>query len=188
MYTDTTNSVEFKIIGNNLKEFLQGLITNNINNIDNGPVETFILTPQGKIKHQVTITDKGDSFNILCTNDQGDLFKFLNMYAMLKRIVVEKVNVQNVYDKKYFLRLLEKGKLDTNFLTQPSLYPAEVDDSLVDYNKGCYIGQEVVARMHYKQKNKKQILIRNKADTMYSTAKVLLEIENWIIVKVPVNV
>ena len=74
MYVDTVNPVEFKIIGKDLKEFLQGLITNNINNIDKEPVETFILTPQGKIKHQIKITDKGDGFSILCTNDQSDLF------------------------------------------------------------------------------------------------------------------
>ena len=186
MFVDTTNPVEFKIIGKDLKEFLQGLITNNINNIDKEPVETFILTPQGKIKHQVTITDKGDGFSILCTNDQGDLFKFLNMYGMLKKIVIEKVDVKEVYDKKYFLRLLEQGKLDTNFLTQPSLYPAEVDDSLVDYKKGCYIGQEVVSRMNHRQKNKKQIKILNILNTKPSDAKVLLEIENYIIIKVPV--
>lgn len=186
MYVDTINPVEFKIVGEDLKDFLQGLITNNINNIDKEPVETFILTPQGKIKHQVTITDKGDGFSILCTNDQGDLFKFLNMYGMLKKIVIEKVDVKEVYDKKYFLRLLEQGKLDTNFLTQPSLYPAEVDDSLVDYKKGCYIGQEVVSRMNHRQKNKKQIKIANILNTKPSDAKVLLEIENYIIIKVPV--
>ena len=186
MYVDTINPVEFKIVGEDLKDFLQGLITNNINNIDKEPVETFILTPQGKIKHQVKITDKGDGFSILCTNDQSDLFAFLNLYGKFKGIVVEKVDVKEVYDKKYFLRLLEQGKLDTNFLTQPSLYPAEVDDSLVDYKKGCYIGQEVVSRMNHRQKNKKQIKILNILNTKPSDAKVLLEIENYIIIKVPV--
>jgi len=186
MYVDTINPVEFKIIGEDLKDFLQGLITNNINNIDKEPVETFILTPQGKIKHQVTITDNGDSFNILCTNDQGDLFKFLNMYGMLKKIVIEKIDVQEVYDKKYFLKLLEQGKLDTNFLTQPSLYPAEVNEDLVDYKKGCYVGQEVVARMKFRQKNRKEIKILEANTELPPSSKMLLEIENYIIIKVPV--
>ena len=185
MYVETINPVKFKVMGDDLKGFFQGLITTNIENIDKEPVETFILTPQGKIKHQVTITDNGDSFDVLCSNNQGDLFKFLNMYGMLKKIVIEKVDVQEVYDKKYFLKLLEQGKLDTNFLTQPSLYPAEVNEDLVDYKKGCYVGQEVVARMKFKQKNRKEIKILKANSELPPSSKVLLEIDNFVIVKKP---
>ena len=107
------------------------------------------------------------------------------MYGILKKIVIEKIDVQEVYDKKYFLKLLEQGKLDTNFLTQPSLYPAEVNEDLVDYKKGCYVGQEVVARMKFKQKNRKEIKILEANSELPPSSKVLLEIDNFVIVKKP---
>ena len=181
-FVETSNPVELKLTGKNLKGFLQGLITNNINSVSQEPVETFVLTPQGKIKHQITITEKEDHFTIHCTNDQSDLFAFFNLYAKLSGVKIEKFELQDTYDKEYFLNLLSQGKIDTNFIIQPSLLPSEVDDSLVDYKKGCYVGQEVVARMKYKQKNKKIIKVFEQPP---EGAKVLLNIENYVIAKVP---
>jgi folate-binding protein YgfZ len=86
---------------------------------------------------------------------------------------------------------LSEGKLDTNFMVQPSLFPSEVDDSLIDYTKGCYVGQEVVSRMNHKQKNKKIIKIYKseqlKSIHLPASHKTLLEIDGYTIIKEPVE-
>ena len=92
MYVETINPVRFKVTGDDLKGFFQGLITNNIKNID-GHLESFILTPQGKIKHQIKITDNGDHYIIECSNDQNDLLSFLNLYAGFSGVTVESESI-----------------------------------------------------------------------------------------------
>jgi hypothetical protein len=183
------NPVRFRVTGNDLQGFFQGLITNNIKNID-GQLESFILTRQGKIKHQINIIDNGDCYIVECSNDQGDLASFLKLYAPLSKVTVESESIdKDQFNKEYFLKLLEQGKIDTNFLTQSSLYPAEVNEDLVDYKKGCYVGQEVVARMHYKQKNKKIVKIFREEQLtvthLPASYKILLKIGNYVIIKKP---
>ena len=192
MYVETINPVRFRVTGNDLPGFFQGLITNNINNIKNidGKLESFILTRQGKIKHQITITDNGDCYIVECSNDQSNLGSFLNQYAPLSKVTVESESIdKDQFNKEYFLKLLEQGKIDTNFLTQPSLYPAEVNEDLVDYKKGCYVGQEVVARMKFKQKNKKIVKIFREeqltATHLPASYKILSKIDNYVIIKKP---
>ena len=189
MYVETNNPVRFRVTGNDLQGFFQGLITNNIKNID-GQLESFILTRQGKIKHQINIIDNGDCYIVECSNDQSDLASFLKLYAPLSKVTVESESIdKDQFNKEYFLKLLEQGKIDTNFLNQPSLYPSEVNEDLVDYKKGCYVGQEVVARMHYKQKNKKIVKIFREeqltATHLPASYKILLKIGNYVIIKKP---
>ena len=35
------------------------------------------------------------------------------------------------------------------------------DESLVSYTKGCYLGQEIVARVHYRSKPPKKLVVKN---------------------------
>ena len=60
-----------------------------------------------------------------------------------------------------------------------------MNEDIVDYEKGCYVGQEVVARMKHKQKNRKEIQILKANDELPLNSKVLLEIDNFVIVKKP---
>ena len=38
------------------------------------------------------------------------------------------------------------------------------DDSLVSYSKGCYLGQEIVARVHYRGKAPKQLVVKSEKE------------------------
>lgn len=191
MQVENINPIEIKVSGKEKAQFLQSLITNNIEKID-GTLESFILTPQGKIKHQIMITDNTDYYSILCSNNQNDLLSYLNNYARLSDVTIEHTELdKNNFDRKYFVNKLSEGKLDTNFMVQPSLFPSEVDDSLIDYTKGCYVGQEVVSRMNHKQKNKKIIKIYKseqlKSTHLPASHKTLLEIDGYTIIKEPVE-
>jgi folate-binding protein YgfZ len=191
MEIEQHNPIEIKISGDEKSAFLQGLITSNIETISES-MESFILTPQGKIKHQIKITDHKEYYLLLCTNDQNDLLSYLTNYARLSKVTIDHVKLnKEQFDKKYFLNNLRQGKIDCNFLKQPTLYPSEVDDNLVDYTKGCYVGQEVVSRMKHKQKNKKVIKIYNseqlKSTHLPTSHKIMLEIDDYVIIKQPVE-
>ena len=187
MQVEKINPIEITISGEEKSDFLQGLITNDIKKID-GTLESFILTPQGKIKHQIKITDHGDHYIVLCSNDQNDIMSYLNTYARLSKVHVQHRELdKSMFDSTYFINKLSEGKLDSNFMIQPSLYPAEVDESLVDYKKGCYVGQEVVSRMKHRQKNKKVIKIYRseqlRSTHLPASHKVLLEVGDYKIIK-----
>lgn len=189
MQVETINPIEITVSGEERSQFLQGLITNDIKKID-GKLESFILTPQGKINHQIEITEHNDHYIILCSNNQNDLLSYLNNYARLSKVNVQHRELdKGMFDSKYFINKLSQGKLDSNFMLQPTLFPSEVNDSLVSYTKGCFVGQEVVARMKHKQKNKKVIKIY-RSEQLESTHlpnshKVLLKVDNYTIVKEP---
>ena len=191
MQVETINPIEITISGEEKSEFLQGLITNDIKKID-GTLESFMLTPQGKIKHQIEITDHGDHYTVLCSNNQHDIMSYLNTYARLSKVHVQHRELdKSMFDSTYFIKKLSEGKLDSNFMIQPSLFPSEVNESLVDYTKGCYVGQEVVSRMKHRQKNKKVIKIYRseqlRSTHLPASHKVLLEVGDYKIIKEPIE-
>ena len=48
------------------------------------------------------------------------------------------------------------------------------DEAWVSYTKGCYLGQEIVARVHFRSKPPKKLVVRSEgeADTALLTSKV----------------
>ncbi|MFC4891638.1 YgfZ/GcvT domain-containing protein [Pseudofrancisella aestuarii] len=99
------------------------------------------------------------SFSI---NDEYALFftteGFLNHNILARDsfesdISFEDVQKQNILNK---LAIINSQNIE-NFL------PAELEldnvENVVSYSKGCYMGQEVIARMHYKAKLKKELAV-----------------------------
>ena len=160
MQIETLNPIKIKVFGEERFDFLQNIITNDLNKLDK-KLESYILSPQGKILYQIIITKSDESYDIFCSNDQNDLSEFLNKYALLSNVnlVIEKTD-NTKYDKNYILNQLSVGKIDANLLKQSSLLPSEVNDELVDYSKGCFVGQEVVSRIKHRQLNKKKVTIK----------------------------
>lgn len=182
------------ITGENVEEFLGGLITNSL-----GRDITFtaLLTPQGKIIADFFV-HKTDAGLFLETPAKfgKTLMMRLKMYKL--RAAIEIVDVTD----DYFLYALWDGEGDVGgpdprrkdlgqrFLTDDLLstehtaedydmhrlslsvpdstwdfdtaqtFPADVNMDLlhgVDYKKGCFIGQEVVSRMHRKTQVRKRM-------------------------------
>lgn len=182
------------VTGENVEEFLGGLITNSL---CPGITFTALLTPQGKIIADFFVHKMDDGLILETPSKFGKtLLMRLKMYKLRAAIEIEDVS------DDYFLYALWDGKGDVGkpdprhkelgqrFLTDDLLntehsaedydthrlslgvpdstwdfdtaqvFPADVNMDLlhgVNYKKGCFIGQEVVSRMHRKTTVRKRM-------------------------------
>lgn len=184
--TDPTRVV-LAITGEDRESYLQGLVTNDIRKVAQGPVYAAILTPQGKYLADFLLVPGPDG-TIWLDVAQGlaeDLLKRLTMYRLRARVGIERTDlvvtrglgevpdgaVADPRDPALGWRM---------YGTDPGGLPAidwdriRVDRCIpetgielipnetyileagferlhgVDFRKGCYVGQEVTARMKHK--------------------------------------
>ncbi len=190
MQIKTLNPIKIKVFGEERYDFLQNIITNDLSKLEK-ELKSYILTPQGKILYEIIITKSKESYDLVCSNDQNDLPTFLNKYALLSNVnlSVEKIDITK-FDKNYILDLLSIGEIDANLLKQSSLLPSEVNDELVDYSKGCFVGQEVVSRIKHRQLNKKKVVVKvfeKKPHKFEDNFELLLQVDNYHIVREAVS-
>lgn len=194
-YVKLKNRGLIHIEGEDRKDFLQGLITNDINKLaPNAPLYACLLNAQGKFLHDFFVID-GDGFILLdCEGGDRaqDLAKRLKMYALRADVQISVEEENDVYaifgsneglrDPRHIdmgNRSFEKPDLDEQpfetwdhkriTLTIPDgsrdLTPEKstMDEgsmdtlNAIDYDKGCYIGQELTARMHYRGLGKRKL-------------------------------
>ena len=192
MKIETLNPIKILIYGDERIDFIQNIITNDIMN-DSKILYSYILTPQGKILFEIQINFMNDCLEIICSNDQSDLFSYFEKYAKLSDISLQKfrLDIAN-YGEDYFLNSLKMGRLDTNFLPQSTLIPSEVHDEYINYQKGCFVGQEVVSRIKHRQLQKKNILIFEKIDqnslNLPNNFDLLIEIKNFLVLRLPKDI
>ena len=72
MQIETLNPIKIRVSGPERFDFLQNIITNDLNKLDE-ELFSYILTPQGKILYEIIITNSKKSYDLVCTNDQNDL-------------------------------------------------------------------------------------------------------------------
>ncbi len=188
MQIETLNPIKIIVFGEERFDFLQNIITNDLTKLKK-ELRSYILSPQGKILYEIIITQSNESYELVCSNDQNDLPTFLNKYALLSdvKLSIEKVDKRE-FDKNYILDQLSTGIIDSNLLKQSSLLPSEVNDELVDYSKGCFVGQEVVSRIKHRQLNKKKLTIKlfdKKPQKLPTNSEILFQINNYYILREP---
>ena len=181
MQIETLNPIKIRVFGEERFDFLQNIITNDLTKLKE-ELKSYILSPQGKILYEIIITKSDESYELVCSNDQNDLPTFLNKYALLSdvKLSIEKVDKRE-FDKNYIINQLSTGIIDSNLLKQSSLLPSEVNDKLVDYSKGCFVGQEVVSRIKHRQLNKKKLSIKvfeKKPQKLPNNSEILIVIKN----------
>lgn len=78
------------ISGEDAREFLQGLITNDIESVSRScAIYAALLTPQGKFLHDFFITEHKDRFLLDCKADRmPDLIKRLTLYRMRSKVEI----------------------------------------------------------------------------------------------------
>lgn len=192
MKIETPNPIKILIYGDEKIDFIQNIITNDILNKSKS-LYSYILTPQGKILFEIQINFMSDCLEIICSNDQSDLISYLEKYAKLSDISLQKfqLDVAN-YGENYFLNSLKIGKIDSNFLPHSTLNPSEVHDEYINYQKGCFVGQEVVSRIKHRQLQKKNILIFEKINqnmlNLPDDFELLIEVKNFLVIRLPKNI
>ena len=189
MQIETLNPIKIKVSGSERFDFLQNIITNDLNKLEE-ELFSYILTPQGKILYEIIITNSKESYDLVCTNDQNDLATYLIKYASLSDVNLHIENIDATeYDEKYILNQLSSGNIDANLLKHSSLLPSEINDELVDYSKGCFVGQEVVSRIKHRQLNKKKVTVKlfeQKPQNLPNNSEILFQLNNYFVLREPV--
>ncbi len=207
------------IKGKDNKDFLQGIITNDINKCNKKVIYSCLLSPQGKFLSDFFIIPFNDSFLIEINQKFfNDFIAKLKLYKLRSNINIDETNDfasvvfinnsssnsteegQIIFNKEYIEyvdprnknlgnRLVIKEELIDNLIKSKNyslsnineyqkimiqnLIPNSLNDLIVnkslllennfdqinalDWDKGCYVGQEITARMKYRALLKKSI-------------------------------
>tara|TARA_Y100000590_G_scaffold455474_1_gene604188 strand:- start:201 stop:1046 length:846 start_codon:yes stop_codon:yes gene_type:complete len=212
-YVNIYDSKFITISGNDSANFLQGIMTNNINNCNlNESIYSCLLSPQGKFLADFFIIQLKDKYLIEINKKFKDEFlKKINIYKLRSKITINENNeyvsllilnynnqIKNNEDIIAFpeprknnlgTKMFIKSKDLNNFLKKNNLKELSMEDyrelliknlipyspedlivnkslllennfenlNAIDWHKGCYIGQEITARMKYRSLLKKKL-------------------------------
>ena len=182
-----------RLSGADARDFLQGLITSDINKIDQGLVYAALLTPQGKYLADFFLAVDGDDVFLDADGDQAEaLIKRLTMYCLRAKVEITATDLQvrrgtgpaptgaladprhadlgwrligaeagedaSDWEALYVAHCIPRSGIELG----PDSYILESgfeDLNGVDFRKGCYVGQEVTARMKHKTELRKGLRV-----------------------------
>ncbi|MGH1466190.1 MAG: YgfZ/GcvT domain-containing protein [Cognatishimia sp.] len=191
----------FTISGSDAESFLQGLVTNDINKLNDGLVYAALLTPQGKYLADFFLSRRNGSILLDVDATLADTLKMrLTMYKLRADVTIEdsplhvhrglgerpedamvdprdtslgwrayRDTSQSDDTTDWAALRIAAGVPQTGAELTPDSYILEMGFERingVDFRKGCYVGQEVTARMKHKTELRKglaQITIQGDA-------------------------
>ncbi len=211
-YTRLDDRALLTVAGEDAREFLQGLISNDVEKIASGhAIYAALLTPQGKYLFDFFVFEFEDALWLDCERARlDDLAKRLRMYKLRARVTIEgpdenlsvfalggeaeagnfgggmvyadprlaalgaraalpeggmaaleQAGFMAAGRETYDSLRLSLGVPDGGDLAIESVFPLEAgfdDLNGVDFEKGCYVGQEVTARMKHRGLVRKRLL------------------------------
>ncbi len=181
-----------EVTGSDREHFLQGLVSNDLRRLNEGPLYAALLTPQGKYLADFFLIAHGESILIdVKAGFAPALAQRLNMYKLRADVKISEspLTVSRgltdapegaVADPRHpalgwrlygdtpradnidweALRVAETIP-ETGVELTPDSYILEAGFERlngVDFRKGCYVGQEVTARMKHKTEQKKGLV------------------------------
>ena len=179
----------YEITGPEREHFLQGLVTNDLKKLKDGPVYAALLTPQGKYLADFFLIAQGDTILLDIDSEIAEAtIKRLSMYKLRSDVTITP-SEQQVYCgtgpapdgaladprhpemgwRLYGARSGDDGSdwdairvahciPQTGIELTPDTFILEAGFERlqgVDFRKGCYVGQEVTARMKHKTELRK---------------------------------
>lgn len=174
-----------RISGPDAHEFLQGIVTNDVRKLAEGPVYAALLTPQGKYIADFFLCADGDGILLDVAEEQADTaLARLNMYKLRADVTIETTGLhlhrgtgtppedgyadprspemgwrayrdspQTGDDTDWAARRVAAMVPEAGVDLGPDNFILEMGFERlggVDFRKGCYVGQEVTARMKHK--------------------------------------
>jgi tRNA-modifying protein YgfZ len=175
-----------KITGADRRDFLQGLVTNDLKKLDTGAVYAALLSPQGKYLADFFLIDAGDAILVDVASGLAEgLVRRLTLYKLRADVAVAATDLKvsrglgapppgaladprhpalgwrcygaetggpavTDWDALRIEHLIPESGAE---LVPDETYILEVGFERlngVDFRKGCYVGQEVTARMKHK--------------------------------------
>jgi folate-binding protein YgfZ len=163
------------VSGKDAEIFLQQITTNDIKNAEK-LIYSLFLTPNGKLLHDVFILKVNhEAFVLDCFEGAlNDVESFLRKYKIGLKVTIEQTefNLLEYDDPRHesFGKYSYENKFNVHYdLCLPRLYydfesekyfPFDVGYekfNSISYNKGCYIGQEVITRTHFRGVIRKKV-------------------------------
>jgi folate-binding protein YgfZ len=191
--TTLTNRALIRLSGEDVREFLQGLVTQNVDAVQpDAPQWAALLTAQGKLLFDFILWADGEDILIDCEREAADdLAKRLTIYRLRRQITITREETLAVHwspdaaDHPADPRLAALGHRwlarangpasgwhahRLSFGVTEGIAELGSDKTLwlecnaeqlngVDFEKGCYVGQENTARMHYRNKVNRRLVV-----------------------------
>ena len=180
-----TDRTVVRLSGENVRGFLQGLVTNDVT----GPLPVWagLLTPQGKCLFDFIIWEDGDDLLLDCEAEAADdLVKRLSIYRLRRKIAIGRDDSLAVHWSpegssdprlpalgerwiapraepasgwlEHRLRLgICEGRAELGDILWLECNAAELNG--VSFTKGCYVGQENTARMNWRAKVNRRLVV-----------------------------
>lgn len=164
-----------RIGGNDRTNFMQGIVTQDVTRLSKDKIQFgALLSPQGKILHDMFLIAVDDAILIDTTSQYKDtLVKRLMMYKLRAKVTIEELSIEvaaalipnalidprhpelpaySPFAENLYPLALGIPELGRDFMPDEVVALDAGYDLLnaISFTKGCYVGQEVTARMHYK--------------------------------------
>lgn len=169
--------VTLKVTGEDAFEFLQGQLTNDLGRLE---TEDEILAawcnPKGRVIWFGTVRKIGGGYGLSVIEDMADdIVKRLTMFRFRAKVDFEVVDEGQTVEKAFLVGNGYPwiGKAQSEQFT-PHMLNLDLLDA-VSFDKGCYTGQEIVARTHYKGATKRRTLKFDAAGPVAEGSKVRLD-------------
>lgn len=148
------------VTGPDAFDFLQAQLTNDLRRLD---AEDEILaawcSPKGRVIWFGTVSKAGDGYALSAPADTAaDIVKRMTMFRFRSKVEFEPVDSGQTVDPAF---LVEHGYPYIGREQMEEFTPHMLNLDLLDaisMDKGCYPGQEIVARTHYKGATKRRTL------------------------------
>ncbi len=191
------------LTGPEVRPFLQGLITNDIESVRPGKAAyAALLTPQGKILFDFIITEGDGAILLDCQKSVRDsLAKRLKLYRLRAKVEIETRDQLGVFvglegrsaERAIGFSDPRLGLLGRRYIAAIAEMPAQIDTAeayralrldlgvpegtdfgsdrifaldaglnelnAISFTKGCYVGQELTARMKHRGTARKRLLV-----------------------------
>jgi len=182
-----------EVTGEDRFEFLQGLVTNDVNRAKAGLVYAALLSPQGKYLADFFLLARGAALLIdVATPLAEGLVKRLLLYKLRARVAIAQSPLEvarglgpgpagalpdprhpslgwRIYGAEGGAPAIDWDAIRVAACIPEAGIELQPDESYileagferlngVDFKKGCYVGQEVTARMHHKTELRKGLL------------------------------
>ena len=159
-----TDRTVLRIAGPDARDFLQGLVTNDVRRLDQGPLYAALLSPQGKYLFDFFLV--ADGLDAVLLDIKADraaaLAQRLGRYRLRANVAIaadRRVVVVGAGGTVLAAARVARGVPETGVELLPDdSYILELGFERlhgVDFRKGCYVGQEVTARMKHKAELRK---------------------------------
>lgn len=178
MFPDSTTDGLLKVSGLDAKKLLQGQLTCNVDTLTGTETRLGALcNPQGRVISLFRLFQHENAYFLLMARTMVPItLAALKKYAVFYK--VELTDASNTLKTLCAAQPLEKYADITKGI--PAIYPQTSgkflphdinlqDQQAISFDKGCFTGQEIIARMHYKAKLKNHLY----AATIHTTLPVM---------------